>query len=111
MKKILKTIDIIKDENEYRILINEELLNKKIEEVLSLIHLENKDEYIVPNNDNLEEELMLRIIVEIIKNKLDMEINKPYIFTLTLTNSMYRLVITKIETDNKTKYMYGLILR
>jgi len=111
MKEILKTTDIIKDGNEYRIVINEELLNKKIDEILSLIHLGNKDEYIVPNNENLEEELMLRIIVEIVKNKLDMEVNEPFIFTLTLTNTIYRLVITKIEADSKTKYMYGLILR
>ena len=112
MNKLNDNIKIDKSGDEYYITLDDKLILEKIENILKEIHLnkENIVKYVDPVNDELVNEIILRMISELFIKNMSMEDNTPYIVNITINGLAYRLSITKLNIDNEINYMYGLIM-
>jgi len=112
MDNLLGNVKINSVGSEYNIIIDDNLILDKVNKILKTIHCSNTEitKYVNPVNDDLVNELILRILVELFTNKISMEDNKPYIVNSTISGEKYRLSIIKLNLDNEIKYMYGLIM-
>jgi len=112
MNKINNSVKIDKNGDEYYITLDDKLVIEKVENILKEIHLnkENIAKYVDPVNDELVNEIILRMISELFINNISMEDNTPYIVNVTINGVAYRLSITKLNIDNEINYMYGLIM-
>jgi len=110
MEKLLDKVIINNDADEYYMTVDNTLLKDKLNKVLSIIQIDDLDKYVEPVNDELINNIVLRIVVELFIKKVELEDNKPYIVNVSADSVNYRLSITKINADGYTKYMYGLIM-
>jgi hypothetical protein len=97
--------------NEHVLILPYELVNTLINKLLDELHIKNEvKSYVIPNNDELINTMILRLAVEIFTDKINMEANEPYIVNTVVGETKYRLSITKIKDENDYKYMYGLVM-
>jgi len=111
MNNLIKNSKVVKNsEKEYTLNIDNDLIVNKITETLNFIHITDYKKYIIPNNDELINTILLRLVTEIFINKIELEDNEPYILNTIIKGINYRISITKVVVENNTNYMYGLIM-
>ena len=87
--------------------------NKVVEEVEKCIKSlsPNTQEYADVNNDDLYNDILLRILVEIIREKITLEPNVVHIVETNISGNIYKFSVTNVKNNPVINgIIYGLIM-
>jgi len=111
MEEIKNSAKVIENNGFYELSLDNNLIKEKITSLLKSIKLNDDIEYILPIEDELTNDLIIRIISEIFISKINMTDNEPYIVIFNIDGIKYKISITKLNIKNEIKYLYGTVMK